>query len=69
MKPGIYINKKFLVVCLVVFVVASAYLLFRPIPKPVGSCAEMNIKGFTKVTHKNKLFNPALDRNHDGVEC
>lgn len=68
-KKVYFVNKKFLLGFIILFAVLIGYVLFKPLPNPVGSCAEMNLKGFTRVTPKNKSFNPALDKNHDGVEC
>lgn len=64
-----FIHKKFFLICVLILAFIVGWILFRPQAKPVGSCAQMNLKGFTRVTPKNSNFNPALDRNHDGVEC
>lgn len=68
-RPKFAIDIRFLIVVLVVGFVFLLVVLFKPQHTPVGSCAEMNLKGFTSVTPKNKYFNPALDRDNDGIEC
>lgn len=54
---------------LVLVVIVLAVVLYKPRGSMASNCADMNIKGYTDVTPKNHLFNPALDKNHDGVEC
>lgn len=68
-RPKFAIDLRFMVVVLVLGAALLVVFLFHPNHKPIGSCAEMNLKGFTRVTPKNSDFNPALDKNHDGVEC
>lgn len=68
-RPKFAIDIRFLVGVAIVGLIFLSVVLFKPQHTPVGSCAEMNLKGYTKVTPKNDLFNKALDKNNDGIEC
>lgn len=68
-RPKFAIDIRFLIVVLIVGLVFLLVVLFKPQHSPIGSCAQLNLKGFTKVTPSNGLFNKALDKNNDGVEC
>lgn len=68
-RPKFAVDVRFLIITLILGFILLLIILFRPQTTPVGSCAEMNLKGYTSVTPKNKYFNTALDRDNDGIEC
>lgn len=67
----IHKGKSLILLSLVVISLCVMVLIrLRPVGSAVfGSCTQARKAGYSSIPKSNHLYNPALDRNHNGYAC
>lgn len=72
-KSKYFVDRKF-TIYMVAFIVTVTLVILYAVnhPRktyPYTSCPAMNVAGYYGVTSKQPQYNPALDKDHNGIEC